>query len=28
LVAQTMNSIGKDLEKPQPFKYCSPWVPT
>jgi hypothetical protein len=28
LVAQTMNSIGKDLEKPQPFEYCSPRVPT
>jgi hypothetical protein len=24
LVAQTMNSTGKDLEKPQPFEYCSP----
>jgi hypothetical protein len=28
LVAQTMNSIGKDLEKPQPFESCSPRVPT
>jgi hypothetical protein len=23
-----MNSIGKDLEKPQPFESCSPRVPT
>jgi hypothetical protein len=28
LVAQAMNSTGKDLEKPQPFEYCSPRVPT
>jgi hypothetical protein len=28
VVAQTMNSTGKDLEKPQPFEYCSPRVPT
>jgi hypothetical protein len=28
LVPQTMNSIGKDLEKPQPFESCSPRVPT
>jgi hypothetical protein len=28
LVAQTMNSTGKALEKPQPFEYCSPRVPT
>jgi hypothetical protein len=28
LVAQTMNSTGKDLEKPQPFEYCSPRVLT
>jgi hypothetical protein len=28
LVARTMNSTGKDLEKPQPFGYCSPRVPT
>jgi hypothetical protein len=28
LVAQTMNTIGKDLEKPQPFESCSPQVPT
>jgi hypothetical protein len=28
LVAQTMNSTGKDLEKPQPFEYCSRRVPT
>jgi hypothetical protein len=28
LVAQTMNSIGKDLEKPQPFESCSPRVLT
>jgi hypothetical protein len=28
LVSQTMNSIGKYLEKPQPFEYCSPRVPT
>jgi hypothetical protein len=28
VVAQTMNSTGKALEKPQPFEYCSPWVPT
>jgi hypothetical protein len=24
LVAQTMNSTGKDLEKPQPYESCSP----
>jgi hypothetical protein len=24
VVAQTMNSTGKALEKPQPFEYCSP----
>jgi hypothetical protein len=28
LVAQTMNSIGKDLEKPQPYESCSPRAPT
>jgi hypothetical protein len=28
LVAQTMNSVGKDLEKPQPLEYCSPREPT
>jgi hypothetical protein len=28
LVAQTLNSTGKDLEKPQPFESCSPRVPT
>jgi hypothetical protein len=28
LVAQTMNSIRIDLEKPQPFESCSPRVPT
>jgi hypothetical protein len=28
LVAQTMNSTGKDLEEPQPFESCSPRVPT
>jgi hypothetical protein len=28
LAAQTMNSTGKDLEKPQPFESCSPRVPT
>jgi hypothetical protein len=28
VVAQTMNSTGKDLEKHQPFEYCSPRVPT
>jgi hypothetical protein len=28
LVAQAMNSTGKDLEKPQPFEYCSLRVPT
>jgi hypothetical protein len=28
LVAQTMNSIRKDLEKPQPSESCSPRVPT
>jgi hypothetical protein len=28
LVAQTMNSTGRDLEKPQPFESCSSRVPT
>jgi hypothetical protein len=28
LVAQIMNSIGKDLEKPQPYASCSPRAPT
>jgi hypothetical protein len=28
LVAQTMNSIGRDSEKPQTFESCSPRVPT
>jgi hypothetical protein len=28
LVAQTLNSTGKDLEKPQPFESFSPRVPT
>jgi hypothetical protein len=28
LVAQTMNSTGKDPEKPQPYASCSPRVPT
>jgi hypothetical protein len=27
-LAQTMNSTGKDLEKPQPSESCSPRVPT
>jgi hypothetical protein len=28
LVAQTMNSTRKDLEKPKPYESCSPRVPT
>jgi hypothetical protein len=28
LVAQTMISTGKELEKPQPYESCSPRVPT
>jgi hypothetical protein len=28
LVAQTLISTGKDLEKPQPYASCSTWAPT